>query len=141
MKTNIHTSPHSTSAQNRDEQLQSALMDQVIWLLRHDEGMRYQKLRCSVRLPVRELEAAYRRWADAHPKQAAKAKGDKRPQRQKRQAAIVAEFVERLICQGLCRISATGARRMIRLLAEADPKLRAKCGRWRPRSRRRCGRP
>ena len=109
-----------------DPQLQSAVLDQVDWLLRHDEGMRYQKLRCSVRLPVRELEAAYRRWADAHPKQAAKAKGDKRRQRQHWLAGIVGELIEHRTDQGLCRASGTDDRRTIRLLAEADPKVRAK---------------
>ena len=109
-----------------DPQLQSAVLDQVDWLLRHDEGMRYQKLRCSVRLPVRELEAAYRRWADAHPKQAAKAKGDKRRQRQHWLAGIVGELIEHRTDQGLCRASGTDDRRTIRLLAEADPDVRAK---------------
>jgi len=108
------------------KQSATSVRDQFLWLLRHDEGMSDKRLCSSVRLPADERESPDRRSAKGRPKRAAKAKGDKRSQRQKRQAAIVAEFLARLIGQGLCRISATGARRMIRLLAEADPKLRAK---------------
>jgi len=126
MKTNTHASPHRTWTQNRDEQLQSAILDQVDWPPSRDEGMRDKKLCCSVRLPARELEAAYRRWADAHPKQAAKAKGDNHGQRQQWLAGRVGELIERRIDQGLCRASGTDDRRTIRLLAEADPDVRAK---------------
>ena len=126
MKTNTHASPHRTSAQTLDEQLQSALMDQVVWLFRHDEGMPYNRLRSSVRLPADERESPDRRWADAHPKQAAKAKGDGRRQPLPPLAAIVGELIERRIDQGFCRASGTDDRRTIRLLAEADPELRAK---------------
>ena len=108
------------------KQSATSVRDQFLWLLRHDEGMSDKRLCSSVRLPADERESPDRRSAKGRPKRAAKAKGDRRRQRQKRQAAIVAEFLERLICQGLCRISATGARRIIRLLAEADPELRAK---------------
>jgi hypothetical protein len=123
MKTNTQSSCHRTSAQNCDEQLQSAIMDQLLWLLWHDEGMSNTRLCSSIRLPADERESPDRRSAKGRSKQSAKAKGDKRRQRQKQQANTVAEFIEPLIRQGICRISATGARRIVRLIAEADPKL------------------
>ena len=55
-------------------------MDQVIWLLRHDQGMPSKKLCSSVRFRVGECEPPNRRSAKARPKRAAKAKGEKRRQ-------------------------------------------------------------
>jgi hypothetical protein len=126
LKTNDEVSRRPTLVPAIDPQLQSAILDQVDWLLTHNEWMRDTKLRRSVRHPARELEAAYRRWAEAHPMQAAKAKGDNHGQKQQWLAERVGELIEFRTDQGLCRASGTDDRRTIRLLAEADPKVRAK---------------
>jgi hypothetical protein len=79
----------------------------------------------SVRIPHDECAGTSRRSAGGHPEQAAKAKGDRDRQRRQARAEIVAGLIERLTRQGLCRVSISGNQRTVRLLSEADPKLRA----------------
>jgi len=80
MKTETDASHDPTPVPNLAAQVPDVLIDQVVCLLRRDQGMPYKKLCSSVRFRADECEAPATRSEKAHSKRAAKAKRDKRRQ-------------------------------------------------------------